>query len=91
MFTIEYTDKVNKFLDKVKNRDHILYKSIVRKIEQIEESPYRFKPLRYDLKHYRRVHVKEPFVLVYKIDEKNRKIIIIDIDHHDKIYKKRFE
>jgi len=71
MFTIEYTDNVKKVLDKVKNRNPILYKSIERKIEQIAENPYRFKPLRYDLKHYRRVYVKEPYVLVYKIDEKN--------------------
>jgi len=91
MFRVEFTDRVKKFLDKIKDRDLILYKSIMRKIEQINENPYRFKPLRYDLKHYWRVHVKEPYVLVYKIDEENKKIIIVDIDHHDKIYKKRFK
>jgi len=58
---------------------------ISKKLEQISENPYHFKPLRRDLHGARRVHIGS-FVLIYEIEEMNKRIIILDYDHHDKIY-----
>lgn len=59
---------------------------IENKVKQIQENPYHFKPLRGDLHGTRRVHIAKSFVLTYEIDEKNKKIVLLDLDHHDNIY-----
>lgn len=71
-----------------KNRK--LYEISMKKIEEIVLNPQHYKPLRYDLKNIRRVHLFGPFVLVFKIEEKENAVKFLDLDHHDKIYKKRF-
>ncbi|MEA1984445.1 MAG: type II toxin-antitoxin system mRNA interferase toxin, RelE/StbE family [Euryarchaeota archaeon] len=59
---------------------------IIKKVQQIIQNPYHFKPLRGDLHGARRVHIDSSFVLIYEIDENNRSIRILDYDHHDVIY-----
>ncbi len=41
------------------------------------------------MKGLRRVHIDKSFVLVYEIIEADNKVIFLDFDHHDKIYKRR--
>ncbi|KXS43403.1 type II toxin-antitoxin system mRNA interferase toxin, RelE/StbE family [Methanolobus zinderi] len=59
---------------------------IGKKVQQIIQNPYRYKPLRGDLHGARRVHIDSSFVLIYDIDEDNKTIRILDYDHHDVIY-----
>ncbi|AFV24656.1 addiction module antitoxin [Methanolobus psychrophilus R15] len=59
---------------------------IGKKIQQVLQNPYHFKPLRGDLHGARRVHIDSSFVLIYEIDEDNKAIRILDYDHHDVIY-----
>ena len=59
---------------------------IIKKVQQIIQKPYHFKPLRGDLHGARRVHIDSSFVLIYEIDENNRSIRVLDYDHHDVIY-----
>ncbi len=59
---------------------------ITKKVQQIIQSPYHYKPLRGDLHGARRVHIDSSFVLIYEIDEDNKEIRILDYDHHDVIY-----
>ncbi len=61
---------------------------IDRKVQQILDDPYRFKPLRKPLQNKRRVHVGGPFVLIYEINEKENMVTLLDFDHHDNIYKR---
>ncbi len=60
---------------------------INRKVQDIMEDPYRFKPLRKPLQNKRRVHVAGSFVLIYEIDENEKLVTLFDFDHHDYIYK----
>lgn len=46
----------------------------MKKIEDITENPHHYKPLRYDLKGRRRVHIEKSFVLTFRIDEKERTV-----------------
>ena len=62
----------------------------MKKIEEIILNPQHYKPLRHDLKNTRRVHLFGPYVLVFRIEEKEQAVKFLDLDHHDKIYKKRF-
>lgn len=59
---------------------------IGKKVQQIAQNPYHYKPLRGDLHGARRVHIDSSFVLIYEIDEDNKAIRILDYDHHDVIY-----
>jgi len=88
MFFIEFSKELTKKLDKINKKNKKLFEIIIKKIKEIRENPLRYKPLRYDMKRYRRVHIMKSFVLIFKIDQKNKKIIFEDFDHHDKIYKK---
>ena len=67
-----------------KNRSQLVV--IYKKIQQILENPYHFKPLRGDMHGSRRVHVESSFVLVYEIDEPRKTVKVLDYDHHDKIF-----
>jgi len=88
MFFIEFSKELTKKLDKINKKNKKLFEIIIDKIKEIRENPLRYKPLRYDMKRYRRVHIMKSFVLIFKIDRKNKKIIFEDFDHHDRIYKK---
>jgi len=88
MFFIEFSKELTKKLDKINKKNKKLFEIIIKKIKEIRENPLRYKPLRYDMKRYRRVHIMKSFVLIFKIDQKNKKIIFEDFDHHDRIYKK---
>lgn len=75
-------DLFSKLAKKNKTRLQIIHK----KVQQILENPYHFKPLRGDMHGARRVHIDKSFVLTYEIDEKKKLVRLLDIDHHDKIY-----
>lgn len=71
---------------KIQKKNKVMFEAVIDKIREIKENPEHYKPLRYDLKEYRRVHIIKSFVLIFKIDYVNYKIIFVDFDHHDKIY-----
>ena len=89
MYTIFVEVKLKRILKKLFKKDRKAYEIIMKKMQEVVENPYHYKPLRYDMKNFRRVHILKSFVLVYKIDEKNKKIVFEDFDHHDNIYKRR--
>ncbi|MFH1849982.1 MAG: type II toxin-antitoxin system mRNA interferase toxin, RelE/StbE family [archaeon] len=67
-----------------KNKKQVLI--IHKKVEEIRENPYHYKPLRGDLRDARRVHIDKSFVLIYEVDEANKIVRLLDYDHHDNIY-----
>ena len=81
--------KLKAALDQAHKKDKKLYDAVIKKIEEIMVNPHRYKPLRYDLKGMKRVHLKKSFVLVFEIDDEEKVVRFLDLDHHDTIYKKR--
>jgi YafQ family addiction module toxin component len=81
---------LDRILSKLYKKDKKLYEQIVKKIEEVINSDdvEHYKNLRYDLKEFKRVHIGNSFVLVFKFDKQNDFIYFDDFDHHDKIYKK---
>lgn len=88
MFIIEFSKELITKMEKIKKKNIVLFETTIKKIAEIKKDPEHYKPLRYNLKDYRRVHVMKSFVLVFKIDYTNNKIIFEDLEHHDKIYKR---
>lgn len=80
------SEKIDKIFLKLSRKDKKRLEIIDKKITQILEDPFRFKPLRGDLHGARRVHIDKSFVLTYEIDEKNKEVRLLDFDHHDSIY-----
>ena len=87
-YTIEKKETVDKIFSKLSSRNPKQMAIIFKKLEQIVEDPYRFKPLRSDMKEYREVHIDKHFVLLYSIDKERKVVILEDYNHHDKIFGK---
>jgi YafQ family addiction module toxin component len=81
---------LDRILSKLYKKDKKLYEQIVKKIKEVINSAdvEHYKNLRYDLKEFKRVHVGDSFVLVFKYDKQNDFVYFDDFDHHDKIYGK---
>jgi mRNA interferase RelE/StbE len=80
------------YLDSVKNEDIPRLTASARKLvkkaieERLMADPIGFgKPLRYSLKGHRRLRVSD-FRVIYRIDERLHKVIIIAIKHRKEIY-----
>ena len=63
-----------------------LLRAMITHFPKLEREPELGKPLRHALRNFRRIHVEGSFVLLYEIKE--YAIVLIDFDHHDRIYKK---
>jgi toxin YoeB len=74
---------------KIRKKNSILFEAAVKKIDEIIQHLDTYKPLRHDMKNFRRVHLLKSFVLVFKIDETRKTVSFEYIDHHDNIYKRK--
>jgi len=88
-YKFEIKPKLEKKLKKIKNKDYAMFKTVRDKVGDIIGNPYHYKPLRYDLKGLRRVHIGKSHVLIFEIDEPSKTIRFLDLGHHDEIYGKR--
>ncbi|HIJ97486.1 TPA: type II toxin-antitoxin system RelE/ParE family toxin [archaeon] len=88
MYNIRFREVAFQQLEKATKRDFRKSEIIKKKLLQVRENPYQFKPLRAPLHGLRRAHVDKSFVIAYSIDELQKTVIIEGYDHHDNIYKK---
>ena len=82
--------KLKATLKKTYKKDKKLYDAVMKKIEEIIGNPHRYKPLRYDRKGLKRVHLEKSFVFVFEIDEEEKMVRFLDLGHHDEIYRKKY-
>jgi YafQ family addiction module toxin component len=87
MYKLAIKENLDKKFKKLKKKDRELLVLIDRKVQEILDNPYRFKPLRKPLQNKRRVHVGGSFVLIYEINKDEKIVTLLDLDHHDNIYK----
>lgn len=85
MYEIHIREKVERILQKLAKKDKISLIHIGKKIEEIRKNPHHFKPLKKPLQNFWRVHIGN-YVLIYSIDEKNKKVMIEKYEHHDTVY-----
>lgn len=78
-------EHLDKLFSKLAKKDKLQFEILSRKINEILEDPYRFKPLTANMVGTRRVHIRH-FVLTFEILEKEKIVRILDYDHHDNIY-----
>lgn len=85
-FSIE--DSLKKTISKLSKRDKSMYEALMGKISEVLSCPdvNHYKNLRKPLEDYKRVHIKGPFVLLFKYLPSEDKVLFYDFDHHDNIY-----
>ncbi len=84
-YELEISEKLQKEFEKIKRKDPLQADILKRKIKEILEDPYRFKPLTGNMAGIRRTHIKN-FVLTFEIHENEKIVRLLDYDHHDTIY-----
>jgi len=87
MVIIEYEPKFKKSIKHIK--DPVLKERIKKQIRKSIENPEIGDFLSYDKKNERKIYIP-PFRLLYSYNKEKDLITIIDFDHRDKIYKKKF-
>jgi len=87
VYKLAVKESLDKKFKKLQKNDKEMLLLIDKKVQDILEDPYLFKPLKRPLQNKRRVHVGGSFVLVYEINEKDKMVTLLDFDHHDNIYK----
>ena len=80
--------KIERTLRKLKKKDPVVFRAVQRKINEIMQNPSHYKPLSYDLKGERRVHIMKSFVLKFKIDDVNSVVTFLVFEHHDDAYRR---
>lgn len=84
------SSRIESILRKLKHKNPGLFRAVQKKICQIasldEVEVEHFKNLRGDLSHLKRVQIGS-FVLTFRLN--GNTIIFEDLEHHDRIYKKR--
>jgi YafQ family addiction module toxin component len=88
MYSFEIIPYLRNILNKLSKKDKLLYLRILKKIEEIIGSVdiEHYKNLRYDMNDKKRVHIGS-FVLVFKFVKEEDKLLFVDLDHHDNVYK----
>lgn len=86
MYAIEGSDDITRIFFKLAKKNKAELETIYRKLEEVVANPHHFKPLRAPMQNKRRVHIGS-FVLIFRIDENRRKVLLLDYDHHDKNYR----
>ncbi|VVB60228.1 Uncharacterised protein [uncultured archaeon] len=79
-------DKLRDILKKLFKKDRKCYEICMKKIDEIIQNPEHYKPLRYDMKNIRRVHIMKSFVLLFEI--RSDSVVFLDLDNHDSAYRR---
>ena len=91
-FTFDLTDNLRETLEKLAKKDPRRSQIIRRKIQEIIGSDGdaidHYKNLRYDLSDCKRVHIDRSFVLVFRVFKKERHVLFVKFDHHDRVYRR---
>lgn len=79
------SENLDRLFFKISKKDKVQFEILQRKISEILENPYRFKPLTANMAGERRVHIRN-FVLTFEILENEKSVKLLDYAHHDEIY-----
>ena len=88
MYNYEIKPELQRILNKLFKKDRKMYGVVMKKIEEIIQNPYHYKPLKYDLAGERRVHIMKSFILKFEIDEQNKIVTFFFFWHHDEAYRR---
>ena len=86
MYTPTNIPSLDLKLSKLIKKDKPKYEMVLSKMEEIARDPHHYKSLGNVMHGSQRVHLGS-FVLTFTILENEQKVVFLDFDHHDKIYR----
>lgn len=86
MYGVEVREHVDRTFKKLANKDSKQMEAVAKKVQEMSQGPYAYKPLRFPLAGMRRVHIGS-YVLIFSIDEARKTVILEDYEHHDRAYR----
>ena len=86
MYNLEIRENVDRIFNKLAKKDKVSFEYLSKKIAEIRENPYHFKPLKKPLQNFWRVHIGN-YVLIYSINENTKTVIIEKYKHHYEVYR----
>ncbi len=87
-YAIEIKESCLDTIRKLSKKNPVLEYILKKKINEVVENPYHYKPLRYGLAGERRVHIMKSFVLKFEIHETEKVVVFLFFGHHDDAYNK---
>ncbi|MAG15863.1 hypothetical protein CMO88_02275 [Candidatus Woesearchaeota archaeon] len=90
MYDLGIKPEVDKIFKKLANKNPNQLRIINKKLLSIREHPqHEYKFLRKPFQTFNRVHIDKHFVLIFKINHKDKVVDVYYYDHHDKVYQWR--
>jgi addiction module RelE/StbE family toxin len=84
-FKIFIPDNVKDQLSRVKKKDSTLCEQLKKRFKKLRRDPECGKVLRHDKVGHREVHIKDHWVVIYRVDYDTRTIVVVKIGMHDKV------
>jgi YafQ family addiction module toxin component len=85
-YNLELSGPCKRGIQKMCRKNKVLENALKKKINQILDTPYHFKPLKAPLQNKRRVHIMNCFVLIYEVVEETKSVRLLKFSHHDDAY-----
>lgn len=93
MFKLKITDKLKKKLDKLAKKDRtlalIFKKKIIEILNKNSVTINIYKNLKSPMNEYKRIHLTDNYILLFKVDIKENRVTFVDIGHWDYVYGKK--
>ena len=91
MYSMNVQPKFKKKVKKIKNKKERsnIWNKMKEVANTLETNPDHYKNLHKPLQEYKRVHVNGSFVILFVVDEVNKKVTFHNYSHHDYIYSKK--
>ena len=89
----EFHKELLKDLIKISKRDPVLYTQVLNKVDEIKNSSdiEHYKNLKHPLQNFKRVHITQKFVLIFKYLKKENKVLFRYFEHRDNVYKNNYD
>jgi len=90
MYELDIKPEVDKIFSKLAKKNPKQLRIVDKKIKEIMLKPeHEYKNLRSPLHMFKRVHIDQHFVLVFRIRYEEELVVIYYYDHHDNVYQWR--
>ncbi len=85
-YALEVGEELDKVFQKLAKKDKRTFEALSKKINEVLENPYHYKPLKAPMQNKRRFHVSGCFVVIFKIVEERKIVQLLEFEHHDNAY-----
>jgi addiction module RelE/StbE family toxin len=83
-YSLFFPDDTKNQLSRIKKKDNVLFEQLRKRFEKLRTNPECGEILSHDKAGHREVHVKNHWVIIYRMDYKARTIVIVKIGTHEK-------